>query len=333
MTKQPILFELEEDAETPDVAQAAPVPDVLDRGETERAAMRTAAEWTARPPSRLARWFWAVVVAVLGAVVSVAAWDFVVSLLDRWPLVGWAVTVLLAVGVLLGLAMAIRELAALSRLRRVEGFRDQAVTARTGDLVAARAFGHKLSRFYEARPDLAWGRSRFAERVDEVMDADAVIDLAEQELLVPLDQRALREVEAAARQVATVTALVPLALADVFVAMVSSLRMVRHIAEIYGGRSGLLGSWRLTRAILAHLVATGAVAAGDDLLEPVLGGSVLSKLSRRFGEGVVNGALSARVGIAAMEVCRPMPFSEGRKPRAGAVIRRALTGLFSKESE
>jgi putative membrane protein len=266
-------------------------------------------------------------------VVSVAAWDFVVSLLDRWPLVGLAVTVLLAVGVLLGLAMAIRELAALSRLRRVEGFRDEAVTARTAELVEARAFGRKLSRFYEARPDLAWGRSRFAERVDEVMDADAVLDLAEQELLVPLDQRALREVEAAARQVATVTALVPLALADVFVALVSSLRMVRHIAEIYGGRSGLLGSWRLTRAILAHLVATGAVAAGDDLLEPVLGGAVLSKLSRRFGEGVVNGALSARVGIAAMEVCRPMPFSEGRKPRAGAVIRRALTGLFSKDSE
>jgi putative membrane protein len=72
------------------------------------------------------------------------------------------------------------------------------------------------------------------------------------------------------------------------------------------------------------------VAVGDDLLEPVLGGSVLSKLSRRFGEGLVNGALSARVGVAAMEVCRPLPFSERHKPSVRTMIKRALQGLFSK---
>jgi len=104
------------------------------------------------------------------------------------------------------------------------------------------------------------------------------------------------------------------------------------VAEIYGGRSGVLGSWRLTRAVFAHLVATGAVAAGDDLLEPVLGGSVLSKLSRRFGEGVVNGALSARVGVAAMEVCRPLPFSERHKPSVRGIVAGALGGLFSRGS-
>ena len=42
--------------------------------------------------------------------------------------------------------------------------------------------------------------------------------------------------------------------------------------------------------------ATGAVAAGDDLIHTVAGGGVLAKVSRRFGEGVVNGALTARVG-------------------------------------
>jgi hypothetical protein len=50
------------------------------------------------------------------------------------------------------------------------------------------------------------------------------------------------------------------------------------------------------------------VAVGDDLIGSVAGGSVLSRVSRRFGEGVVNGALTARVGVAAMEVCRPLPF-------------------------
>ena len=65
---------------------------------------------------------------------------------------------------------------------------------------------------------------------------------------------ALREAEAAARQVATVTALVPLALADVVSALTANLRMIRRIGEIYGGRSGTIGSWRLARAVMGHLV-------------------------------------------------------------------------------
>ncbi|MFY9239373.1 MAG: YcjF family protein, partial [Roseovarius sp.] len=91
-----------------------------------------------------------------------------------------------------------------------------------------------------------------------------------------------------------------------------------------------LGSWRLTRAVMSHLVATGAVAVGDDLISSVAGGSVLSKISRRFGEGVVNGALTARVGVAAMEVCRPLPFSRRKRPSVTRLVRRALTGLFGK---
>ena len=143
----------------------------------------------------------------------------------------------------------------------------------------------------------------------------------------------MREVEAAARQVATVTAIVPLALADLFTALTANLRMIRRIAEVYGGRAGTLGSWRLTRAVMAHLVATGAVAVGDDMLEPVLGGSILGKLSRRFGEGLVNGALTARVGVAAMEVCRPLAYEMDERPKARHLVKQALGGLFQSQSD
>ena len=83
---------------------------------------------------------------------------------------------------------------------------------------------------------------------------------------------------------------------------------------------------------MTHLVATGAVAVGDDLLEPFLGGSVLGKLSRRFGEGLVNGALTARVGVAAIEVCRPLPFRTTKRPKAAQLVRRVLGGLFQTSS-
>ncbi|MCE8545249.1 TIGR01620 family protein [Ruegeria pomeroyi] len=329
MTQGPVLFDLkDEKTPPPPVAEALPVPDT-DR--PQGAAMQAAARVAARRPSRLARWFWGLAAALLGAVISVAAWDFVTGLMDRVPVLGWVMTALLAGFVLVALLIALRELAAIGRLGRVDGLRRAADAALAeNDLAQARAVCRKLDTFYRGREETRWGRERLAERAEEQFEARDLLALAEDSLLAPLDAEAQREVEAAARRVATVTALVPLALADVVAALASSLRMIRRVAEIYGGRSGVLGSWRLTRAVMAHLVATGAVAVGDDLLEPVLGGSVLSKLSRRFGEGLVNGALTARVGVAAMEVCRPLPFSARRRPSVRGVVRRALTGIVSK---
>ncbi|MEM8804314.1 MAG: TIGR01620 family protein, partial [Pseudomonadota bacterium] len=263
----------------------------------------------------------------------VAAYDFVTGLVARSPILGAAALGILAVFVLVCLALIVRELAALARLRRVGALQAEAVAARAGSLDEARAFADRLCAFYAARDETRWGRDKLKDGAAQAFDPGTVLLLAEDVLLDPLDQQAMREVEAAARQVATITALVPMAFADVLAALTSNLTMIRRIAEIYGGRAGTLGAWRLTRAVITHLVATGAVAIGDDLLGSVGGGHLLGKLSRRFGEGLVNGALTARVGIAAMEVCRPVPFSETRKPGVAALVRRAFTGLFEKSAE
>ncbi|MFA3918612.1 YcjF family protein [Ruegeria hyattellae] len=327
MTKGPVLIDLEEEGTpAPSVTDAPPVPDA-----GAGRAMQLAAQVAARPTSRLSRWFWGLLLAVVGAMVSIATWDFVNGLLARVPVLGWAVSGLLGAFVLVGATLVIRELAALGRLRRVDGLRHAAVQALAEhDLSQARAVTDQIERLYKGREDTTWGLQRLGERKADQFDADAMMHLIEDEVLAPLDAAASREVENAARQVATVTALVPLALADVITALAASLRMIRRIAEIYGARAGLLGSWRLTRAVFTHLVATGAVAVGDDLLEPLLGGSLLSKLSRRFGEGLVNGALSARVGVAAMEVCRPLPFSDRHKPSVRGIVKRALSSVFSR---
>lgn len=333
MAKGPVLFDLE-DVAAPSVAEAPPVPDPGALDAPQGAAMQAAARFVARKPSRLVRLFWGLLVALVGAVVSIAAWNFVNELMVRVPVIGWAFTVLLAVFLLVLAAIFLREMAAFGRLARLDGLRHDAAVARNeADLGAACAVTDRLVALYKGREDTRWGRDRLAELRGDQLDAEGLLGLAEQEVLVPLDEAASREVEAAARQVATVTALVPLALADVAAALTANLRMIRRVAEIYGGRSGVLGGWRLTRAVLSHMVATGAVAVGDDLLEPVLGGSIIGKLSRRFGEGVVNGALTARVGVAAMEVCRPLPFSEGKRPSVRGIIGRALGGLFGRSKE
>jgi putative membrane protein len=332
MVKGPVLFDLtEEIAPRPQVADAPPVPEVLPAPQGQ--AMQIAAKLAARKPSRLVKAFWWLASTLIGAIVSIAAWTFVTDLMVRAPLLGWAMTGLLGVFLLVLSLLAVRELAAFGRLSRLDGLRHDAAQALSqGDLKAARAVTDRLVRLYKGREDTRWGRQRLAELRGDQLDAQGLLGLADAELLGPLDASASREVEAAARQVATVTALVPLALADVAAALTANLRMIRRVAEIYGGRSGFFGSWRLTRAVLSHLVATGAVAVGDDMLEPILGGSILGKLSRRFGEGLVNGALTARVGVAAMEVCRPLPFQVTNRPKVRGIIKQALGGLFGKGS-
>ena len=323
----PVLIEIDAPgAETP--ATAPPVPDP-DPVLPEPRAMQLAATLAARKPSRLARWFWGLAGALVSFLASVAAWQFVTGLLASQPLLGIIATALILAFVAVLLVIALRELAAFARLRRVDTLHAASEEAAArDDLPAAREVVTKLKRLYRDRDEMRWGLDRLAEREAEQFDAHALLGLAEAELIVPLDAVARREIEAAARQVATVTAIVPLALADVATALTANIRMIRRIAEIYGGRAGALGSLRLTRAVLTHLVATGAVAVGDDLIGSVAGGHLLSKLSRRFGEGIVNGALTARVGVAAMEVCRPLPFSRGRRPSVTGIVKRALTGLF-----
>ena len=318
----PVLIPLDETGPSP--AEAPPVEDAP-KGE----AMTTLAALATRRPSRLARWFWGSLGALVTLALSVAAYEFVESLVARNAVLGAVALALLGVFLAVCLIIFIREWAGLARLSRLDALQHDAAEADTPD--KARAVTERLVALYRGRADMEWPLTRFAERREDTFDASAHLALAETELLVPLDAAAMNEVQAAARQVATVTAVVPLALADVVAALTSNLRMIRRIATVYGGRGGTLGSWRLTRAVFTHLVATGAVAVGDDMLGSVAGGGILSKLSRRFGEGLINGALTARVGVAAIEVCRPLPFTATKRPAVSALVSRAVTGLFDKK--
>ncbi len=328
--KGPVLVELDE-APQAGPAAAPPVPDLGPQPQGH--AMQVVAALGARRPNRLAQLFWSALVALVGFAASLAAWEFVTGLLAANPILGWTAAILVGLVLVTLLLIALRELVAFSRLGKLDDLRreaEHAISAR--DLPAARRVADHLTSLYKGRADLALGREDLARRRDEVFDAEALLALTETQLLKPLDAAAKLQIEAAARQVATVTALVPIAFADIITALTANIRMIRRIAEIYGGRSGTLGAWRLTRAVMTHLVATGAVAIGDDMIGSVAGGSVLSKVSRRFGEGVVNGALTARVGVAAIEVCRPMPFSKGARPSVSGLVSRALSGLFGRPS-
>ena len=190
------------------------------------------------------------------------------------------------------------------------------------DRDAARKLVGQLVALYRDRPETAHARAEVEDAARAIIDGRDLIDVAERALLRPLDEKAQGEIAAAAKRVSLVTAISPRAVLDVIFVVAQIVRLVRRIAEIYGGRPGLLGLIKLARSIGAHLAITGGMAVGDSLLQQIVGHGIASRISARMGEGVLNGLLTTRVGLSALAVCRPAPV-RGRKA-ARRLRRRAV---------
>lgn len=234
---------------------------------------------------------------------------------------GWA-ALGLAVLALLGLfGIVIRETIGLMRLAAVDRERKRALAAYRGDsLSEAKLAVATLETLLSSRPETARGRADIAALKDEVIDGADLIALAEERMLGPLDAKARALVLASAKRVSVVTAVSPKALVDVAFVVFENVKLIRKMAELYGARPGTLGLVKLTRDVLGHLAVTGSIALGDSLVQQVIGHGLAARLSQRLGEGVVNGLLTARVGLAAMDLCRPLPFLRARRPRIGAIL-------------
>ncbi|MBZ0215233.1 MAG: DUF697 domain-containing protein, partial [Fimbriimonadaceae bacterium] len=59
---------------------------------------------------------------------------------------------------------------------------------------------------------------------------------------------------------------------------------------------------------------------GDGLLQQVFGHGVAAKLSARLGSGVLNGLFTARIGLAALAISRPLPFQTLAPPTIKALM-------------
>jgi putative membrane protein len=117
-----------------------------------------------------------------------------------------------------------------------------------------------------------------------------------------------------------VPAVVPLAVISVLFVLFENIRLVRRLAAAYGGRPGFLGGVGLLWRVIAYVAATGAIALTDDLFGQFLGQDIVRRLSRRLGEGAFNGALTARLGVTAIEICRPLPYVDATPLRARHIV-------------
>ncbi|MET0744942.1 MAG: TIGR01620 family protein [Microvirga sp.] len=315
MTRQPRAYRLD----APDVTGGSIVvtDEPLDAIEAADGAIVPMGE------RRRAPWLAVLVSALSGLLVlglGLAVETLIVDLYAVAPWLGWVALGLAALAGLAFLALIGREVSGIWRERKIERLREAAIDAlAVKDHGAAKEVIAELAALYGARASAAPGLGRLKGLTDEIIDADDRLAIAERELLAPLDAQARRAIAAAAKQVSLVTAVSPRAIVDVAFVVFAAVRLLRVLAGIYGGRPGLIGFLRLAKAAFNHLAVTGGMAVGDGLMQQVLGLGLAARISAKLGEGVLNGLMTARFGLAALAVCRPLPFIKEEMPRIGDV--------------
>lgn len=342
--RRPAAFRIEPDAPPPDktvdrpsVARAPraldatkavvtvdPV-DIFDAGDLATDTPPPAA------PVRRRSWAASIFLGAFGLLVSLAIglWTdrLIRDLFQRADWLGWLATGMAAVALLALLVILVREALALSRLGSVERLRSRTLDAiARDDPLTARAVVRDLGDFVSSKPETAAGRRALDALKEDIIDGANLIRIAETEILAPLDARAKALILDAAKRVSVVTTVSPRALVDLAYVAFESARLIRRLSELYGGRPGTLGFFRLARSVLAHLAVTGAIAVSDDFVHQVVGQGLAARLSAKLGEGMVNGMMTARIGIAAMEITRPMPFFAVKRPGIGDFL-SALTSF------
>ena len=271
-------------------------------------ALKAPVRW----PVRLLMW----ALSLLASLAAALALDSLVrAAFARADWLGWLALAVVALAALAALALGLRELFGLLRLRRMVKLRRLAERALAEPQErTVKALSRALRHLYRKRADMRWTLSRLAEHEASVLTPAERLRLLELELMAPLDKQARRLILRAARDVAALTAIAPGAALDMLIVLLRNLRLLRQLAALYGGRPGFLGGWKLLRMVLTHLAVTGALALSDAFLPHVLGKGLAGRLSARFGEGVLNGVLTARIGLAALDQVRPLPFAAVEKP-------------------
>lgn len=269
----------------------------------------------AEPRFRWSTLFWGAVggLVLLGAGLGIA--HLIEDLFARSDSLGILGLALTSLATLSFVVVAGREAIGLMRLSAIETLHRRAVAViASDDRNESRDVLRDLLKIAHANPHLAHARATLSHHAGDIIDGADMIRLAERELMTPLDDEARLLISAAAQRVSLVTAISPRALFDVAFVLAVSLRLIRQLALLYGGRPGTLGMIRLMRHVLSHLAITGGMAASDSVIQQVLGHGLAAKLSQRLGEGFLNGLLTARLGLAAIDVTRPLPFTALPRP-------------------
>lgn len=250
-------------------------------------------------------------------ILSFGLWtsDLINTLFEKYELAGFIALLITIIGLIALIFFVIGEVRAIMRLASVDKIRLNAEDAtKKDDIARARHSVDELIRYTARSPYITRGRKTMQSHRQDIIDGKALIHLAEYELLRPLDMEARKLILNSAKRVSVVTAVSPRAIIDLGYVLYEVVGLIRRLSTLYGARPGRFGLFALIKRVISHLAVTGTLAVGDGLVEQFIGQGLATRLSARLGEGVVNGLMTTRIGIATMDALRPFPFDGEKRP-------------------
>ena len=240
-----------------------------------------------------------------------------------WAALGGCVAGALIVGA--GVGSVATEWRRLWRLRQRAQERDEARTLMQSHGVGkARAFCEGLARqagLDQSHPAL----QRWYAAIHETQSDREVVSLYAHLVQPVLDAQVRREISRSAAESTLMIAVSPLALVDMGFIAWRNLRLINRIANLYGIELGYYSRLRLFRLVLINIAFAGASELVREIGMDWMSQDLAARLSTRAAQGIGAGLLTARLGIKAMELCRPLPWIDNDKPRLGD-FRRELVG-------
>jgi putative membrane protein len=140
------------------------------------------------------------------------------------------------------------------------------------------------------------------------------LDLVSRTVLVPLDRRAEAIVRRAATRAFAINAISPTALTDALFFAATSIRMVREIAACYGHRPTAAATIHLLRRLMVEAGKLGAIDLAAATFTQHIAGAVVERVATSAAESMYAAQRTARLGLATMQLCRPIPFRQQEIP-------------------
>lgn len=275
---------------------------------------------TAKPvPGRWRRWLFVALVVIALLLIGEAT-VFVYQAWQQHWLLGAAWTFAVGSVVLVAGGWVIREWWLVRKLRLRWQQRDQLQ-------LQANDFRPEQLLPQLGHPDLY---AHWAQLDKQGLQSEEQLQLFEQEIVVRVDQQVERIISDHALQSALLVAVSPIALLDASVMLWRNQRMVSAIARCYGLQLGYWSRIRLWRQLAVNVIGIGVTEVAIDLSTSWLDASVASKLSARAGQGVAAGLLTARLGLQAQKICRPLAFQHTPAPRLSAMRKTMIHRLMSQ---
>ena len=239
--------------------------------------------------------------------------------------IGWTAFVAGLAG--LGITAIGRELLKLRRLRQHFSVHEESESLlESSGFGQGKPFCQKLAEqagVSDENPNFV----RWKNAINETHNDAEILHMYEGMVVAQQDEKAKKIVAKLSTEAAVLVAVSPLALADILLVAWRNFKLIDQLAEIYGVELGYWSRIQLFKLVLTNMAAAGASEVATDASIDLLSMDLAGKVSTRVAQGFGVGILTARLGIRAMALLRPIPWNQDSKVRLGEIRKLLLSKL------